>query len=72
MQQEDNNIQFEDDHLTELAATETNEEKTQQYSWLYMFRVIYLICYVQSTKQQMRYWPKLLCSNPFNSNFFAF
>jgi len=32
MQQEDNNVRFEDDHLIELAATETNEEKTQQYS----------------------------------------
>lgn len=32
MQQEDYNAQFEDDHLVELAATETNEEKTQQYS----------------------------------------
>ena len=46
MQQEDNNVLFEDDHLTELAATETNEEKMQQYSWLYIIKAIYLICYV--------------------------
>lgn len=32
MQQEDYNAQFEDDHLVELAATERNEKKTQQYS----------------------------------------
>lgn len=68
MQQEDNNALFEGDHLAELAATETNEEKMQQYSWLYMIRAIYLICYGQSTEQQMRYWPEFLCSNPFNNN----